>query len=275
LIRSGQARWKIRRTKPKVVVAAAEMWPRLVFDFEGKATVKEYLRKPGVYVLLRNDEPYYVGKTKNKLFSRIRSHACKTCDRYYHFWNYLSAFVVPNAKHRDEIEGILIAAMPTANSASPKIKKIPLPKLEGQPGTYALLLESANNAEIRIGRLGDLHLLPGFCIYVGSAFGPGGVHARVNHHLLVSLLPRLHIDYLRPRTTLEEVWLRHCRKHREHLWARLLSSMPGVSVPMPGFGSSDCDCSAHLFFFRSQAVRVQIREALSPVEQRIVRNDIT
>lgn len=113
--------------KPSVVKAAAQMWPRLVFDFDGKATVKECLREPGVYVLFREDEPYYVGKTKNKLFTRIKSHATKTRDRYYHFWNYFSAYVVPRAKHRDEVEGILIASMPTANSASPKIKRIPLP----------------------------------------------------------------------------------------------------------------------------------------------------
>jgi hypothetical protein len=112
---------------PKVVKAAAQMWPRLVFDFEGKHTVKECLREPGVYVLFREDEPYYVGKTKNKLFTRIRAHATRTRDRYYHFWNYFSAYLVPDSKHRDEVEGILIASMPTANSASPKIKRIHLP----------------------------------------------------------------------------------------------------------------------------------------------------
>jgi hypothetical protein len=115
------------KKRPKVVRAAAQMWPRLVFDFDGKATVKECLREPGVYVLFREDEPYYVGKTKKKLFSRIRAHANNTKDRYYHFWNYFSAYVVHNPQHRDEVEGILIASMPTANSASPKIKRIPLP----------------------------------------------------------------------------------------------------------------------------------------------------
>src|SRR5271168_1324093 len=113
---------------PKVVKAAAQMWPRLVFDFEEKHTVKECLREPGVYVLFRDDEPYYVGKTKNKLFRRIQSHATKTRDRYYHFWNYFSAYVVPNPKHRDEVEGILIASMPIANGATPKIHRIVPPK---------------------------------------------------------------------------------------------------------------------------------------------------
>ena len=112
----------------KVVKAAAQMWPRLVFDLEEKHTVKECLREPGVYVLFREDEPYYVGKTKNKLFNRIKAHAIGTRGRYYHFWNYFSAYLVPDSKHRDEVEGILIASMPTANSASPKIKRIHLPR---------------------------------------------------------------------------------------------------------------------------------------------------
>jgi hypothetical protein len=115
------------KKKPKVVKAAAQMWPRIVFDFDGKATVKDCLTEPGVYVLFRDDVPYYVGKTDKKLFRRIRAHATKTRDRYYHFWNYFSAFVVLNPRHRDEVEGVLIASMPTANSAIPRIKRIHLP----------------------------------------------------------------------------------------------------------------------------------------------------
>jgi hypothetical protein len=117
---------------PTVVKEAAQMWPRVVFDFNGWPAVKECLSEPGVYVLFRDDVPYYVGKTDKKLFRRIRAHAAKTRDRYYHFWNYFSAFVVPNAKHRDEVEGILIASMPTANGAIPKIKRIRLPKAVNQ-----------------------------------------------------------------------------------------------------------------------------------------------
>lgn len=38
---------KKRKKKPVVVKAAAQMWPPLVFDFEGKAAVKECLRQQG------------------------------------------------------------------------------------------------------------------------------------------------------------------------------------------------------------------------------------
>ena len=32
-------------------------------------------------------------------------------------------------------------------------------------------------------------------------------------------------------------------------WAAAVARLPGASVPMEGFGSSDCDCETHLFWF--------------------------
>jgi hypothetical protein len=43
-----ESRGSMAKKKPKVVKAAAQMWPRIVFDFEGKETVKECLREPGL-----------------------------------------------------------------------------------------------------------------------------------------------------------------------------------------------------------------------------------
>ena len=114
----------------KIVTQYARMWPREVFDAmeENKLLLKEVkdLQQPGVYILYRDDVPYYVGKTV-KLYSRLHDHANKSTDRYFNFWNYFSFFVVA-AKHVDEVEGVLIASMPTANSAIPRIKQITLPK---------------------------------------------------------------------------------------------------------------------------------------------------
>jgi len=47
--------------------------------------------------------------------------------RYINFWNFFSAFVVSDPDQRNEVEGILISAMPTANSAQPKLPKEKLP----------------------------------------------------------------------------------------------------------------------------------------------------
>jgi hypothetical protein len=81
-----------------------------------------------VYILYRDDQPYYVGKASRKLFRRLRAHATNPKDKYYNFWNFFSAFVVPKPEHVEEVEGILIASMPTDNSAVPRIQKIHIPK---------------------------------------------------------------------------------------------------------------------------------------------------
>jgi hypothetical protein len=111
------------------------MWPRAIFDrFDTsgnrkKALVKafEVLGKPGIYVLYRDDVPYYVGQA-TRLHSRLRRHALRPDGRYYNFWNFFSAFVIEDPKSRNAIEGILIAAMPTANGAKPRLSKEKMPK---------------------------------------------------------------------------------------------------------------------------------------------------
>ncbi len=104
------------------------MWPRALFHMkEGREVLKKALGEPGVYVLYREDQPYYIGKTGNKLIRRLSSHALKPNWRRYNFWNYFSAFEIADPGHRDEVEAILISAMPTAaNSARPHIERMPL-----------------------------------------------------------------------------------------------------------------------------------------------------
>jgi Uri superfamily endonuclease len=116
-------------------------------------------------------------------------------------------------------------------------------------GTYALVLRSSTRRPLRVGRLGDLRARPGYYVYVGSAFGPGGVGARVGHHRKGCRRPHWHIDHLSGIVELNEVWYSHDRLHREHAWAALLETARGASIPLPRFGASDCECGSHLFFF--------------------------
>lgn len=124
--------------------------------------------------------------------------------------------------------------------------------LQPKPGTYALLLSSATDTAIRIGQLREMRLQPGYYVYVGSALGPGGVRTRLAHHMRPAQRPHWHIDYLRTRTTLEGAWCCYGRKSRECRWARRFALMPSASVPLPGFGSSDCECKSHLFYFKKR-----------------------
>ncbi|QNI31228.1 GIY-YIG nuclease family protein [Alloacidobacterium dinghuense] len=114
------------------------MWPRKVFrtkDSKKRLLIKTNvpdLKHPGVYVLYRGDELYYIGRAQN-LFSRLHDHANKIADRYYPHWNYFSAFAVTSANGNQqkiaELEAILIAAMPRAtNKSTPRFKKVRIPK---------------------------------------------------------------------------------------------------------------------------------------------------
>jgi Uri superfamily endonuclease len=125
-----------------------------------------------------------------------------------------------------------------------------LTTLKSAPGTYALVLGSNSSGVIQIGSLGPLQVVPGFYVYVGSAMGPGGIRARLSHHLRPAPHPHWHIDYLRTRVDVEQVWFTYNSEPAEHQWAKCLVAMRGSSLPMPRFGSSDCACPSHLFFFK-------------------------
>jgi Uri superfamily endonuclease len=133
---------------------------------------------------------------------------------------------------------------------------------EREPGTYALLMHAAGGGGLQIGRLGRLQLHPGFYVYVGSAFGPGGLPARLLHHLKPACQPHWHIDYLRPATRLVEVWYSHDRTVQEHAWATGIRRMRSASTPLAGFGSSDCRCPSHLSFHTERPSRRSLRRAL-------------
>jgi len=133
---------------------------------------------------------------------------------------------------------------------------------QAQPGTYVLVLSSRSADLIQIGKLGDLRLQSGFYLYVGSALGPGGVRARLAHHLKVSLRPHWHIDCLRAHTRIEEIWYCLDDQRLEHVWAKHINLAEGASVPLLGFGSTDCGCESHLFFFERRPSRERFRKAL-------------
>lgn len=118
--------------------------------------------------------------------------------------------------------------------------------MRAETGTYALILRSASRTRVDIGAWGRMYVEPGYYIYVGSAFGTGGVRARVLRHVRRAKTCHWHIDYLTESCTPVAVWHSHERERLEHDWARILCDMSGMS-PIKGFGCSDCKCYTHLF----------------------------
>lgn len=115
-------------------------------------------------------------------------------------------------------------------------------------GTYMLLLEATHGWRGRIGQLGIYSLPAGYYLYVGSALGPGGLAARLAHHTRPAKRPHWHLDYLRRGLEVLEVWTCADGQRHECAWSDALSAQPELSLAVPGFGSSDCNCASHLFF---------------------------
>lgn len=114
-------------------------------------------------------------------------------------------------------------------------------------GTYALWLYCPKGARITVGRLGAIDFKRGWYAYAGSAFGPGGLAARVGRHLREKKKIHWHIDYLRAIAKPREIWFSTKSEPLEHVLAAVLYN--GSGAPVKGFGCTDCRCISHLSYF--------------------------
>lgn len=111
-------------------------------------------------------------------------------------------------------------------------------------GTYALVLALGSPAELEVGSLGRIRFDSPFYLYVGSAFGPGGLQARIKHHLGQPRRLHWHLDYLRQEAQVVDLW--YTPDALECRWADAALARQELA-PVPRFGSSDCRCRSHLF----------------------------
>ena len=114
-------------------------------------------------------------------------------------------------------------------------------------GTYLFifLLKGDLKIETRGGR--RFFLPKGVYIYVGSAFGSGGIEVRVKRHLKRDKKLHWHLDWV---TTSEEFQFLDCVPFYNLRWeCKIASFLQGLEIfePIEGFGSTDCSCPSHLF----------------------------
>ena len=118
-------------------------------------------------------------------------------------------------------------------------------------GAYLLHLSIKKATRLRVGSLGDVFLPSGHYVYAGSARAslPGriGRHKRLAETGTGNL--HWHIDYLLTHPDISLVREDTFIGREECEIAGRVASIPGASVPVPHFGSSDCraGCKAHLF----------------------------
>ncbi len=118
-------------------------------------------------------------------------------------------------------------------------------ELTPAPGAYLLLLALSQALALPQPALKSACLQPGNYLYAGSALGPGGIRARVLRHARKGKRLHWHIDHVSEAGTLMAALALPGMGECDVLGTLL--ALPGVTVPVPGFGASDCRaCPAHL-----------------------------
>jgi Uri superfamily endonuclease len=104
---------------------------------------------------------------------------------------------------------------------------------------------NADYEDITVGKLGSFSFQKGIYVYVGSA--KRNLQSRIERHKKTEKKLRWHFDYLRPFVEIVEINTYSGEEGECELFHRLMKEANG-SIPVRGFGSSDCKCSSHLFY---------------------------
>ena len=112
-------------------------------------------------------------------------------------------------------------------------------------GVYLIRIRLKRKKEIATGKLGMLSYKAGYYIYVGSALN--NIDSRISRHLRKSKKKHWHIDYLTSVADEIKAYPIRTKKTLECVLAHDISKIADSFVP--NFGSSDCSCDSHLFYF--------------------------
>lgn len=126
-----------------------------------------------------------------------------------------------------------------------------------RPTSYQLRIVVTQPLRCVIGRLGEFEFAAGRYVYSGSA--RRHLEARIARHLRTQKPLRWHIDYLLGAPGVQVVGVVRSRRGE----CGLNRSIAG-SIPVPGFGASDCrnGCAAHLKYLGPMRPATDSRPAM-------------
>ena len=123
-------------------------------------------------------------------------------------------------------------------------------------GTYIIVIHLQENSKITIGSLGKLNFIKGFYLYFGSAMGDKGsttLENRVKRHISKPKEKRIfwHIDYLltNKKCVITHIYLIPSSIRLECIISNDISENSDNLIN--NFGSSDCECPSHLYYFQN------------------------
>ncbi|MBB6444604.1 GIY-YIG nuclease family protein [Bacillus benzoevorans] len=110
---------------------------------------------------------------------------------------------------------------------------------------YTIYLQLNDAQNISIGKLGNFHFQKGIYIYVGSA--KKNILHRIKRHKEIEKKYHWHFDYLRPYGTITKIITYDTSFTECGLADKIRKEVDG-SIPVKGFGASDCKCGSHLIY---------------------------
>ena len=123
------------------------------------------------------------------------------------------------------------------------------------PGAYVLAVDVVKPVKVAIRGQPATRLGPGRYLYCGSAWGPGGLKARLARHMRRGKAVRWHIDRLTETGVVAGAWIFPGGKECD-----LVAALSKLPVPIEGFGSTDCSrCRSHLLYWPVDALNRQCK----------------
>lgn len=132
----------------------------------------------------------------------------------------------------------------------PQVSELPIPwniyeKHGKDSGVYLFLLHMNSDSELLIGTTLKHTFKKGYYLYVGSA--KKALSKRIERHKRTRKNKHWHIDYLREMSSVVQAWPIRIDADIECSLAREIRTICDDEVTH--FGSSDCACASHLFYF--------------------------
>ncbi|HID43685.1 MAG TPA: GIY-YIG nuclease family protein [Archaeoglobaceae archaeon] len=134
-------------------------------------------------------------------------------------------------------------------------------------GSYVIVLRLDKKLRVKVGKLGELLFDSGYYIYTGSALN--GVENRLRRHFTENKKVLWHIDYLTSVRKPEYA----ITVPNERIECRLAGILSGLFKSVRGFGSSDCNCSSHLFYTEENPenhIREILRKNFNASSERLI-----
>lgn len=118
-------------------------------------------------------------------------------------------------------------------------------------GSYLLVMRIEKEEEIRLGNDRVIKLDKGFYIYIGSAMK--NLTKRIERHKRNRKTLHWHIDYLREKAPIHATFTIRSSERLECELAGAIKKITDIEVPR--FGSSDCNCTTHLYGMKEDPLK--------------------